>query len=169
MKNILAAFGAIIIFAAVVTGFIIVNQPPDSTDLSDVLIDGLSIGSPTTDTNPQKYGSSSQLTESHTFEILSPDGSKDLLFISLAGSEISFISMAFGHEDIPITINNHTVSSIEEVSRLLGRAYREDEYDHEHAIMMHRYRDHEHHISASFLYDRKTHQLTKLILDKIPE
>ncbi len=171
MKSSLIAFSPLVIIAiAIITGFVIVSWPLSSTDLSGVLIDGLSIGSPTAEINPQKYGDSrSQLTESHTYEIKTSDNNKDLLFISLSNGRISFISMTFDNEAVPITINDHVVNTIEEVQRLLGRSYRESEYDHEHDIVMHRYHDYEHHIRADFLYDKETHHLTKLILDRLPE
>lgn len=171
MKSSLIAFSTLVIIAiAIITGFVIASWPLSSTDLSGVLIDGLSIGSPTAEINPQKYGDSrNQLTESHTYEIRSSDNSRDLLFISLNDGKISFLSMAFDNETVPITINGQVVTTIEEIQSLLGHSYRESEYDHEHDIVMYRYRDYEHHIRADFLYDKETRHLTKLILDQLPE
>ena len=170
-KNIFITFSPLIIITIVIiASFVIMNWPLSSTDLSGILIDGLIVSSPAAEINPQKYGDSrNQLTESHIYEIKSSDSAKDLLFISLNNGRISFISMTFDNETVPITINGHNVNTIEEVQRLLGRTYRESEYDHEHDIMMRRYHDHERYVRADFLYDKETHHLVKLILDRLPE
>lgn len=136
------------------------NSKLGTTNLSNITIDNLSIGSYQGEIDVTKYTTDSN-TGNYTYIF-------DEITINLTNEKVDYISGSFIENKINISINeNSGISNINEVTDILGSNFKEQWHDKEQGLMAHEYQDNANNIKAIFIYSNYDDKLVWLKLSQI--
>ena len=134
-----------------------------STELNNIYIDNLNIGSSIKKINLNKYTESNECLGDYTCEF-------EELIIDSKDNKINYLFGRFDENKTVISVNSRRdLRSINEISETLGVNYKEKWKDRELKLKQHVYFDNRNNIKAEFIYSTFDDSLVWVILSKINE
>ena len=134
-----------------------------STELNNIYVDNLNIGSSIKKINLNKYTESNNYLGDYTCKF-------EELIIDSKDNKINYLFGRFDENRTVISVNSRrNLRSINEVSDILGENYKEKWKDRELKLQEHVYFDNRNNIKAEFIYSIFDDSLVWVILSKMNE
>ena len=134
-----------------------------STELNNIYVDNLNIGSSIKKINLNKYTESNNYLGDYTCKF-------EELIIDSKDNKINYLFGRFDENRTVISVNSRrNLRSINEVSDILGENYKEKWKDRELKLKEHVYFDNRNNIKAEFIYSIFDDSLVWVILSKMNE
>ena len=155
----------IIVLSSIIYGIIITgcsdNTSFKSTELNNVFIDNLNIGSSIQNINLKKYTESNRYSGDYMCKF-------EELIIDSEDNKVKYLCGRFDEKRIVISINNkRNLSYIYEVSEILGYNYKEKWKDREQQLKEYIYYDNINGIKAELIYSDFDSSLAWVTLSKV--
>lgn len=132
-----------------------------NTELNNIYIDNLNIGSSIKNINLNKYTESNKCLGGYTCEF-------EELIIDSKDNKINYLFGRFDENKTVISVNGRrNLRNINEVSDILGESYKEKWKDRELKLKEHVYFDNRNNIKAEFIYSTFDDSLVWIILSKL--
>ena len=155
----------IIVLSSIIYGIIITgcsdNTSFKSTELNNVFIDNLNIGSSIQNINLKKYTESNRYSGDYMCKF-------EELIIDSKDNKINYLFGRFDENKTVISVNGRrNLRNINEVSEILGLNYKEKWKNRDLKLKQHVYFDNRNNIKAEFIYSTFDDSLVWIILSKL--
>lgn len=152
----------IVLFAGIMGLLILTGCGMDleSTDLSKIKLDKMTIGTSIDNKNFLKYSQSDRYSGSYDYKF------EEIVIDVNADNEIIYLFARFDEDYINIKINGKRVKSIEKLKKILGTECQDSSYNHEQELRECIYQDKENHIKAQFVYSNSDGHLIWVTLNE---
>lgn len=118
----------------------------EGTDLTQVFVDGLSVGMAESSIDFSNYTKTDRYSGKETYHF-------EEIVIDVQKSKITYLFSRFDEGNTSISVNGHTsLTSIEEVTELLGTNFKTTWADREQGLKQQVYYDWESHLKIYFVY-----------------
>ena len=153
----------ILLFIAVVICFIITitNNEIKTTELVNVKIDNLTIGTKEDKIDLTKYTESDRFSGNYKYKF------EEILIGINNKKEINYLYGRIDEEKIDITFNGKNIESLNDVVNILGQNYHKKNYDSEQQLKEYIYKDYSNHINLEVVYSTNDNNVYWIILSEL--
>lgn len=118
----------------------------ESTDLSDIYLDNMTIGTIIESGDLSNYTKSDRYAGDYQYKF------EEIVVDTNDSNEINYLFARFDENYIDIEINDKQVKTIDALKEVLGNNYLDKNYDREQQLREYIYKDNEKNIKAEFIY-----------------
>lgn len=150
-----------IIFMLILSGCSKTSSKVETTDLSNISVDSITIGSNIKSVDLTKYTDSDRYSGNYTYKF-------EEIVINTKDDMVDYLFARFDENDTTISINGSiNLTNIDDVEDVLGNNFEDKWYDKEQGLRAYVYYDYENKIEAKFVYIDYNYYLTWIKLSKI--
>lgn len=156
-KNCLLFCSAFVIGIMLFTGC---NKELETTDLSNIYLDNMTIGMKINKDNLINYTDSDKYSYNYKYKF------EEIVIDINDNDEINYLFARFDEDYVEIKVNDKSLKKIEDVKKILGNNYQNRNYDREQQLKEYVYHDNDKKIKAEFIYSSNDNSLCWIILSK---
>lgn len=154
-------FFCCIIFIFILNGCSKSSSNIKTTDLRNILIDNITIGSDIKSIDLTKYSKSERYSGNYTHKF-------DEIVLNVNNNLVDYLFSRFDENKTTISVNGKSnLIKIDEVSDILWNNFHKKWYDNEQGLKTYGYYDYENNIKVNFVYSDYDNTLTWIELSKI--
>lgn len=142
MKKIILSF-IILICLVILTGC---DKKIETTDLSNIYLDNMTIGTIIDSENLVNYTQSDRYSGNYKYKF------EEIIIDTNNKNEINYLFARFDENYIDIEINNKQIKTLDDLKGVLGNNYQDKNYDREQQLREYIYKDNDKDIKAEFIY-----------------
>lgn len=145
----------------VCTVIVIMNNKVENTNLSNVKIDELTIGTKEDKIDLTKYTKSDRYSGKYKYKY------EEIVIDINDKKEVNYLYGKLDEEKINITVNDKNIKKINDVVDILGKNYINKSYDSEQQLREYIYKDFNYHIKLEVIYSTNNKEVYWLILSEL--
>lgn len=132
----------------------------ETTDLSNIYLDNMTIGMKINKDDLTNYTDSDRYSYDYKYKF------EEIVIDTNDDDEINYLFARFDEDYIEIKVNDKSLNKIEDVQNVLGNNYQNKNYDREQQLKEYVYKDNDKNIKAEFVYSTNDNSLHWIILSK---
>ena len=132
----------------------------ETTDLSNIYLDNMTIGMKINKDDLTNYTDSDRYSYDYKYKF------EEIVIDTNDDDEINYLFARFDEDYIEIKVNDKSLNKIEDVQNVLGNNYQDKNYDREQQLKEYVYKDNDKNIKAEFVYSTNDNSLYWIILSK---